>query len=178
MTDEKKEKWMTWVALTTALMAVLAAVTTLYVGKYSSRAVLDQGQETNQWSYYQAKSIKSYIYEIQKQKLELEILAQRGKLPVDVREQYQKVIAGYENKIKQYDKEKEEIKAEGEALTKSRLLAQSQAGNFGYSLIFLQIAIMLSSVAAMTKKKPLWHLGLVTMAGWIFFFLDAIWLFY
>ena len=178
MSDDKKEKWMTWVALTTALMAVLAAVTTLYVGKYSSRAVLDQGQETNKWSYYQAKSIKSYIYEIQKQKLELEILSQRGKLPVDVREQYQKVIAGYENKIKQYDKEKEEIKAEGDALAKNRVTAQSQAGNFGYSLIFLQIAIMLSSVAALTKKKPLWHLGLVTVAGWVFFFLDAIWLFY
>ena len=178
MSDDKKEKWMTWVALTTALMAVLAAVTTLYVGKYSSRAVLDQGQETNKWSYYQAKSIKSYIYEIQKQKLELEILSQRGKLPVDVREQYQKVIAGYENKIKQYDKEKEEIKAEGDALAKSRVTAQSQAGNFGYSLIFLQIAIMLSSVAALTKKKPLWHLGLVTVVGWVFFFLDAIWLFY
>jgi len=178
MSDDKKEKWMTWVALTTALMAVLAAVTTLYVGKYSSRAVLDQGQETNKWSYYQAKSIKSYIYEIQKQRLELEILAQRGKLPVDVREQYQKVIAGYENKIKQYDKEKEEIKAEGDALAKSRVTAQSQAGNFGYSLIFLQIAIMLSSVAALTKKKPLWHLGLVTVVGWVFFFLDAIWLFY
>jgi hypothetical protein len=178
MGDDKKERWMTWVALTTAIMAVLAAVTTLYVGKYSSRAVLDQGQETNKWSYYQAKSIKSYIYEIQKQKLELEILAQRGKLPAGVREQYEKVIAGYEKKIKQYDLEKEEIKVQGEALAKSRVLAQSQAGNFGYSLIFLQIAIMLSSVAALTKKKPLWHLGLVTVAGWVFFFMDAIWLFY
>ena len=175
---EKKEKWMTWVALTTAVLAVLAAITTLYVGKYSSRAVMGQGQETNQWSYYQAKSIKSYIYEIQKQRLELEMLAQKGRLPADVTERYQKLISDYEKKIRQYDKDKEEIKAQGDALAKEKNSAQKMAGNFGYSLIFLQIAIMLSSVAALTKKKPLWHLGLVTVVGWLFFFLDAFWLFY
>jgi hypothetical protein len=72
MSEMKPDKWMSWVALATAAMAVFAAVTTLYVGKYSSRAILNQGQETSQWAYYQAKSIKSYVYEIQKQKLDLE----------------------------------------------------------------------------------------------------------
>lgn len=175
---EKKETWMTWVALTTAVLAVFAAVTTLYVGKYSSRAVMGQGQETNQWSYYQAKSIKSYIYEIQKQRLELELVSQKGRLAPEVVEKYQKLIHDYDKKIHQYDKDKEEIKAQADALAKDKAMAQNMAGNFGYSLIFLQIAIMLSSVAALTKRKPLWHLGLVTVAGWLFFFLDAFWLFY
>jgi hypothetical protein len=66
MSEMKPDKWMSWVALATATMSVFAAVTTLYVGKYSSRAILNQGQETSQWAYYQAKSIKSYVYEIQK----------------------------------------------------------------------------------------------------------------
>ncbi|MCX7634620.1 MAG: DUF4337 domain-containing protein [Syntrophales bacterium] len=177
MTEEKKEKWMTWVALTTAVLAVFAAVTTLYVGKYSSRAVMDQGRETNQWSYYQAKSIKSYIYEIEKNRLELSLATARGLAP-EVVEKYRKLIGDYEKKIRQYDREKEEIKAEGERLAVEKTLAQTRAGNFGYSLIFLQIAIMLSSVAALTKKKPLWYLGLATTIGWVFFFADAIWLFY
>jgi hypothetical protein len=37
---------------------------------------------------------------------------------------------------------------------------------------------MLSSIAALTKKKALWYFGLVTVAGWIFFFLDAFFRFY
>jgi hypothetical protein len=37
---------------------------------------------------------------------------------------------------------------------------------------------MLSSLAALTKKKELWYLGLVTTIGWLFYFLDAILLFY
>lgn len=178
MTEEKKEKWMTGVALTTAILAVFAAITTLYVGKYSSRAVMDQGKETNQWSYYQAKSIKSYLYEIEKNRLELSIATARGRLNPEVEKQYRKLIGDYEKKLRQYDQEKEEIKAEGERLAKEKSEAQARAGNFGYSLLFLQIAIMLSSVAALTKKKSLWYLGLASTVGWVFFFADAIWLFY
>ncbi len=178
MTDAKPDRWMTWVALTTAIMAVFAAITTLYVGKYSSRTIMHQAQETNEWSYYQAKSIKSYIYEIQKQKLELEMLMEGAKRPKAVADKVDKVLADYDGKIKRYEKEKDEIKQNAEALAKSKAVAQEKAGNFGYSLIFLQIAIMLSSVAALTKRKMLWYFGLATCTGWAFFFLDAIYLFY
>jgi hypothetical protein len=177
MSEMKTETWMSWVALATAIMAVLAAITTLYLGKYSSRAILNQGQETSQWAFYQAKSIKSYIYEIQKQKLELEtiVLTNKPKVAMD---KYSQLISDYDKQIKRYDVEKGEIKATADGLAKSKEDAQSRAGNFGYALIFLQIAIMLSSVSALTKKKPLFYLGLATVSGWVFFFLDAIFLFH
>lgn len=178
MSSDKPDRWMSWVALATAIMAVFAAITTLYVGKFSSRAVLNQGQETSQWAYYQAKSIKSYVYEIQKQKLELELLADKGLRTGAVSERYQKIIAEYDRQIKRYEIEKAEIKTVADNLAKSKEDAQHRAGNFGYALIFLQIAIMLSSVSALTKKKPLFYVGLVLSLGWVFFFLNAIWMFY
>ena len=178
MSSDKPDRWMSWVALATAIMAVFAAITTLYVGKYSSRAVLNQGQETSQWAYYQAKSIKSYVYEIQKQKLELELLADKGLRTGAVSERYQKIIADYDRQIKRYEIEKAEIKTVADNLARSKEDAQQRAGNFGYALIFLQIAIMLSSVSALTKKKPLFYVGLVLSLGWVFFFLNAIWMFY
>ncbi|MBT0664398.1 DUF4337 family protein [Geobacter pelophilus] len=175
---DQKERWMSALALSTAVMAVLAAVTTLYVGKYSSRAVLMQGQESNQWAYYQAKSIKGHTYEIQKERLELELLAGAGKLNKETVDQYRKIIGDYTGQIKRYEGEKKEIKAKAESLAQSKERAQSMAGNFGYSLIFLQIAIMLSSVASLTKRHYLWHIGLAACSGWLFFFLDAWLLFY
>jgi hypothetical protein len=178
MAEEKKDNWTSWVALTTAILAVFAAVTTLYVGKYSSRTILSQAQETDQWSYYQAKSIKSYLYEVQKQNMELEILAGQGKMKADAADRYLKVVRDYDAKIKRYDQEKEEIKTKAEKLTREKEEAQHRAGNYGYGLIFLQIAIMLSSIAVLTKKKPLFYFGLASVSGWLFFFLDAIWLFY
>ncbi|HVO68031.1 MAG TPA: DUF4337 domain-containing protein [Syntrophales bacterium] len=177
MSETRPEKWISWVALAIAIMAVFAAITTLYLGKYSSRAILNQGQETNQWAYYQSKSIKSYIYEVQKQKLELEIIQTAGK-PKAVMDKYSKLINDYDKQIKRYEGEKAEIKTQAEAIAKSKEDAQTRAGNFGYGLIFLQIAIMLSSISALTKKKPLFYFGVATVSGWIFFFLDAIYLFY
>jgi hypothetical protein len=51
-------------------------------------------------------------------------------------------------------------------------------GNFAYALIFLQIALMLSSIASLTKRHYLWYIGLLCNIGWLFFFLDAWLLFY
>ena len=178
MTDAKQDRWLTWVALSTAVMAVLAAITTLYMGKYSSRAILLQGQETNQWSYYQAKSIKSYLYEIQKEFMEMERLEGESKAAKVNSAQFEKALTRYKDAIKRYDKEKAEIKAKADELAKQKVVAQDRGGNYGFALIFLQIGIMLSSIAALTKKKVLWYFGMVTTVGWTFFFLDAILLFY
>jgi hypothetical protein len=178
MTENKQDRWMTWVALTTAVMAVLAAITTLYMGKYSSRAILLQGQETNQWGYYQAKSIKSYLYEIQTEFMDMERLEGESKAKKVNSQQFEKALTRYKDAIKRYDKEKTEIKAKGDELAKQKVVAQERGGNYGYALIFLQIGLMLSSIAALTKRKVLWYFGMLTSLGWIFFFLDAILLFY
>lgn len=175
---EEKDKWQGWLALSTAIMAVLAALTTLYMGKYSSRAIMAQGQESDQWAYYQAKSIKLHTFEISKKAIELQYLAERKKLPPLVANEYEKTLAKYGEEIKRYDGDKKEIKAKADEIAKGKLLAQIMGGNFGYALIFLQIAIMLSSLASLTKRHYLWHIGLVATLGWLFFFLDAWLLFY
>ena len=174
---EQKEKWQGWLALSTAIMAVLAALTTLYMGKYSSRAIMAQGQESDQWAYYQAKSIKGHTFEVNQKVLELQYLAQKG-MPADVAAEYQKTMKKYSDEIKRYDGEKKEIKDKAEGIAKVKLKAQEMGGDFAYALIFLQIALMLSSIASLTKRHYLWHIALVSTVGWLFFFLDAWLLFY
>lgn len=169
--QHNKERWTSWLALSTAIMAVLAAITTLYMGKFSTRAVLLQGQESNQWAFYQAKSIKQHTYEMQKERLDLDIAG--GKMPAIAVERYQQVIEKYTGEIQRYETEKKEIKAKAEGLAKQKEKSQFMGGNFGYSLIFLQIAIMLSSIATLTKRHYLWYIGLSANCGWLFFFLNA-----
>jgi len=50
----------------------LCNTSTFKGGSFSTRSVISQTQAANQWAYYQAKSIKGYLYEIQKEALELE----------------------------------------------------------------------------------------------------------
>lgn len=175
---EKKEIWTSFVALSTAAMAVMAALTTLYMGKFSSRTILLQAQESDQWAYYQAKSIKSHTFDLQKQHTELELATMKGKLPKEVAALYQKAIDGYGENLKRYDGEKKEIKDKAEQLARDKQVAQARAGVFGYALIFLQIAIMLSSISALTKKRPLWYFGIATSIAGIFFFIDGFYMFY
>lgn len=173
----KQERWTSRVALSTALVAILAAIATLYIGKFSSRTLLAQGQETDQWAYYQAKSIKQHTFALQKQHLELELMVQQEKLTQEMEERYRKVIADCEENVQRYEKEKAEIKARAEELSRQKQHTQRRSGNFGYSLIFLQITIMLFSLSLITKRKPLWFLGILGALGGIFFFLNGFHLF-
>lgn len=177
MAEEQKERWQGWLALSTAIVAVLAALTTLYMGKYSSRAIMAQGQESDQWAYYQAKSIKQHSFEMSRKALELQYHSQKG-LPPQVAADYEKTLAKYGEEIKRYDGDKKEIKDKAEGIAKTKSKAQEMGGNFAYALIFLQIAIMLSSLASLTKRHYLWYIALVCNLGWLFFFLDAWMLFY
>ncbi len=175
--SEQKDKWQGRLALSTAIMAVLAALTTLYMGKFSSRAIMAQGQESDQWAFYQAKSIKGHTFETNKTTLELQYLAQKGLAP-ETKAEYQKIIQKYGDEIKRYDGEKKEIKDKAESIAKAKLKAQDMGGNFAYALIFLQIALMLSSIASLTKRHYLWYIALICNLGWLFFFLDAWLMFY
>src|ERR1035437_6519658 len=172
-----KEKWQGWLALSTAIMAVLAALTTLYMGKFSSRAILAQGQESDQWAYYQAKSIKGHTFDINRKTLELQFLAQKGLSP-EAAAEFRKTIQKYGEETKRYEAEKKEIKEKADGIAKAKLKAQDMGGNFAYALIFLQIALMLSSISSLTKRHYLWYIALICNVGWLFFFLDAWLLFY
>ena len=61
--EEKKERWTMHVALSTAIIAVLAAIAGLYGNHHANEAMLDQIKESDQWAYYQAKGIKYVVIE-------------------------------------------------------------------------------------------------------------------
>src|SRR5438045_2861373 len=54
-------RWISGVALSTAILAVLAAIAGLLSGKHANEAMMAQIEASDQWSYYQAKSIKASV---------------------------------------------------------------------------------------------------------------------
>ena len=160
MAEDTKEKWLNYLALTTVVLAVCATLSTFKGAGYSTRAVLSQTQAANQWSYYQSKSIKGYLYENQKETMELELKRERAKLSKDLQDEYEKKIAAYNQKLKRYEEEKAEISREAKKLESIRDESQKHTQAFGLAVIFLQIAILLSSIAALLKKKYVWVLGM------------------
>jgi hypothetical protein len=177
MAEEKKEKWLNYLALTTVILAVCATLSTFKGGGFSTRSVLAQSQASDQWSFYQAKSIKTYLYELQKEKLELELKEGARNLPAFLKEDYGKKIESYAKKIARYEDEKVKIEKDAKRLEKLRDETQKHSQAFGMAVIFLQIAILLSSVSALMKKKFLWLLGLLTGVFGIIYFINGFFLF-
>jgi len=177
MTEEKKEKWLSYLALTTVILAVCATLSTFKGGNFSTLAVMSQSKASDQWAYYQSKSIKGYVYEIQKEKLELELKAMGPKPSRGLAEEYQKKIDTYSNKIKKYDDEKTKIDKDARELERIRDDAQKHSKAFGMAVIFLQIAILLSSISALMKKKLLWLFGCIVGVFGVVYFANGFLLF-
>lgn len=170
MAEEKKERWLNYLALTTVILAVCATLSTFKGGGFSTRSVMSQTQASDQWAYFQSKSIKGYIYEMQKDKLELELKSMGSKVASQVAEDYVKKIDEYSKKVAKYETEKSDIQKEAKRFEEIRNDAQRHSQIFGIAVIYLQIAILLSSIAALIKKKPVWLLGvLIGLVGIVYF---------
>src|SRR5512138_2004903 len=102
MSEEKKEPWLNYLALSTVVLAVCATLSTFKAGGYSTRSVMSQTQASDQWAYFQSKSIKGYLYEMSKERLELELKSRSGVGQAE----YAKKIDEYGRKIAKYDGEK------------------------------------------------------------------------
>ena len=116
------------------------------------------------------KSIKGNLYQLQRENVQLELKSMEGASSSTRLTAYQDAIAGYDKKIEKYDKEKAEIELKAHELEARRDDAQKHGQPFGMAIILLQIAILISSISALIKKKILWYLALpVGLVGMIFF---------
>jgi hypothetical protein len=178
MAEEKKEPWLNYLALTTVVLAVCATLATFKGGGFSTRSVMSQTQASDQWAFYQAKSIKGYIYEMQKDKLELELKMLGARAPQAAVEEYGKKIEEYGKKVAKYEGEKAEIQKEAKKFEGIRNDAQKHGQAFGIAVIFLQIAILLSSIAALIRKKYIWVIGMVVGVAGVVCFANGFFLFF
>jgi len=171
--EEKKEAWLNYLALMTVIFAVCATLSTFKGGGYSTRSVMSQSQASDEWAFYQSKSIKLYMYQMQKETLELKLLDSPKSIPKETVNRYQEKIADYKKKIEKYEQEKVEIQEKAKQLEGVRDDAQTHSKAFGVAIIFLQISILLSSIAALLKKKVVWYAGVATGIVGLFYFVDG-----
>ncbi len=165
---EKKEGWTKYTAISLVCIAVITAVASQLAGKYSSRVLTRlndstfyQAQASDQWSYYQAKSIKQNLYEALR---ELTPKAAEDTTAPQNAESFKAKIAKYED-------DKARIMTEAKSLEEQRNRAREAAADagrhasaMGTPIVILQVAVALSSICLVTKKRPLWYCSLVLAA--------------
>jgi len=156
--SEGKEKWVLYVALTTAVIAVLAAITGLLAGDHADEAMLSQMRSSDQWAFYQAKGIKSDILaESNKTLIAL------GKTP---NAEDAAKIAENKNEQAKIKKEAEDAKNESdEHVGRHKILARG--------VTLFQVAIAIGAISIITKRKPLWIASMGFASVGVFFLLQG-----
>lgn len=157
----------TLIAITTLIFAVCATLAAFKAAGYGNKMVLAQTQASDQWAYYQAKSIKETIYQVQRDMLETE-LSQTARP-----EYFQEKFAQYDKEVQRYKQEKSDISNQARAIEQERDQAKEHNSRFGQALIFLQIGILLSSLASINKTSSYWYASLAGGGAGIVLFLFA-----
>jgi hypothetical protein len=149
------------VALTTALYAVLLAITSLGGNNAMKEMVLAQQQASDQWAFYQAKVIREHLYRHQQQLLELDLL-RRETIKPEVRKRYEALLHEMAKEADRFGLEKNDIKQEAEKLEHERDINRNKDPYFDYGEVLLQIAIVLSSIAILASSGAMYGFSIVS----------------
>ena len=168
---EEKEvpRWIKYLSLSTAIIAVVAAVASLESGSHSNEAILEKSEAmlamaraSDHWAYFQAKGVKSAL------------AANQADLVADTKPEVAAKLRSDADRYKgEADKIAKDAETDEEAVkhfneTSENLMEHHH--KFAIAVTLLQIAIALSAIAALTRRKPLWFLGLgVSAAGVVMF---------
>jgi hypothetical protein len=145
---EKRDAWTKYVSLMVVALAVITAYGSLKAGGYSGKVLLSQSKASDEWSFFQAKSIKRSLAEMEA----------RSGTPESQAEAKQRAD--------RYLQEQDEIQRKAKAYEAARDEAAKHGPPLGTAIAALQIAIALASVCMITKRKSLWAAaGFLGIAG-------------
>jgi hypothetical protein len=160
-------KWVGWVAVSSALIAALAAVTILLAGTYEHHSMEHLLEANDKWTQYQAKSMKSQLVRTR--------LAVYDTAAKELTEKQHKEIEKDRDKLGEYDKEMAEIKTEAEGLTAQAKTYSARHSTLAKGVTMFQVAIAIAAIAVLSKRPPLWYVGIgLGIAGTVFLVLGAI----
>jgi hypothetical protein len=164
------------IALSTALFAAFAAITSLEAGSTANEALILkteatalQAKASDAWAYYQAKGLKAAIAHNAQGVYAVADKAVPAKLTEDE--------ARYLKEQGEIDKQARELEHERDAKSEEADHLMHQHHRFAEAVALLQVGIALGAVAALTRRRPAWWasvaLGLMGCGMFAYAFLGS-----
>lgn len=147
------------VSLTMAVLAVLVATVSLLGHRTSTEEVIVQNKVTDQWGYYQAKNIRRHSDELFAD-LTSVIATKDPEAAAKLQEKYRAEAERYRDEQKELDAKGHELEKEGE-------LAHDKTDRFDLGEVFLEIALVITSITLLSGRRLFWYLGLLFGAAGI-----------
>jgi hypothetical protein len=173
--NEAGETFRNRAALLIAFLAAVLAIGGLGGGNATDDLIGNNIRASDTWAFYQAKNVRQTVYEVAVADIEAQLAA--GGLSPEARSGAEKRLAEYKATIARYDSEpdaeapgdplrgegKKELRAQAEAFEEARERAAAQDDNFDMAEVFLQLALVLGSVAILALNR--WVLILSAALG-------------
>ena len=148
--EHAKDPFDKMVAATMAILAAGLAIVSVLGHLATTEEILNQQKASDQWAYYQAKSIRRYESDIA-----LDMFAAANAVK----------SAEYDKNASRYTKEGEEIQKEATALENESHFKGRQAVRFEMAEVFLEVGIVFASLAILSKMRPVWWMSILLGAG-------------
>lgn len=147
------------VSLTMAVLAVLVATVSLLGHRTHTEEIILQNKVTDQWAYYQAKNIRRHNDELFAD-LSAVVASKDAEGTAKFQEKYRAEADRYKDDQKELDKEARTMETEAD-------LARRKADRFDLGEVFLEVALVVTSITLLSGRRIFWHLGLLTAVAGI-----------
>jgi hypothetical protein len=147
------------VTLSMAVLAVLVATVSLLGHRTHTEEIILQNRVSDQWAFYQAKNIRRHNDELFAD-LTTVVASKDAEAVAKLHERYQAEADRYKDEQKELDTKARELEKEGE-------LTRRKADRFDLAEVFLEIALVVSSITLLSGRRIFWHFGLLMAAAGI-----------
>ena len=143
--EHAKEPFDKKVAVTMAIIAAMLAIDGVMGHLLTTEELLLQQKASDQWSYYQAKSVRRFTSEVTSELFK-----------AMTSEAAEKGVEAYKKKGEKYDEDMKEITKEAKGLEAESKMKGDQAHRLDFGEVFLELGIVLASMAILTKSPLVW----------------------
>jgi hypothetical protein len=157
-----------WITRTTAILAVVAAISSGRLGACNLQAILEQGKVNDTWSYYQAKSLKQHEAE-QTRDLAAALSAGASQNQAALEQLKQRM----DDEARREQSEKDQQQQAALNFQKSRDHYVESSFWFEISFAALQLGVILCTIASGARNKFSWTVGMVLGIVGLLFLLNG-----
>jgi hypothetical protein len=161
--EELKAKTFTRrVALTTAIFAVLLAITSLGGNNATKEMLLSQQQASDQWAFYQSKALRQHLYKTNSLMIEANLFERGAGMKPEAKKRYEAMLKDMRAEEMRYGEEKTKIEKEAKHLEAERDRSLNKDPYFDYAEVLLQISIVMASISILAVSRQIFYFAVVS----------------
>lgn len=161
------------IALTTAIFAVLLAVTSLGGNNATKEMMLTQQQSSDQWAFYQAKVMREHLYKTSGLRMEADLLERGPRMRPNIRKLYGAMLKDIKAEETRYREENKKIEEKAKHLEAERDRYLAKDPYFDYAEVLLQIAIVMASISILAVSRQIFYFAVGSASLGILFMLNG-----